>query len=64
VRTVAIWIFGLLAGAICGGMLGEILLPYDAGAFWGMLGGLFTFACARLWFAPAKPATEKTKGGR
>jgi hypothetical protein len=45
-------------------MLGEILLPYDAGAFWGMLGGLFTFACARLWFAPAKPATEKTKGGR
>jgi heme/copper-type cytochrome/quinol oxidase subunit 1 len=57
-RTVAIWIFGLLASAFIGGMVGARLQPpysYD----WeipGALAGMFTFACLRLWLAaPSKP---------
>jgi len=52
-RTIAIWVFGLLASAIVGGFIG-----YQMGGgevFWaillGALGGLFAFACARLIFA-------------
>jgi len=56
-RTVAIWIFGLLASAIIGGLVGSRLEPmysYDWGV-WGALAGMFAFACLRLWLAaPSK----------
>jgi hypothetical protein len=53
VRTVAIWVFGLLASAIVGSLLGSRMEPpysYDWGV-WGALAGMFTFACLRLWLA-------------
>ena len=57
-RTIAIWIFGLLASAIIGGLVGSRLQPmysYDW-EVWGALAGMFTFACLRLWLAaPSKP---------
>jgi hypothetical protein len=56
-RTVAIWIFGLLASAIIGGLVGSRLEPrYSSDwGFWGVLAGMLTFACLRLWLAaPSK----------
>jgi hypothetical protein len=48
---IAIWIFGLLASMIFGGMIGAWLLR---NGFLGMLAGTFTFVCFRLWLtAPA-----------
>jgi hypothetical protein len=56
-RTIAIWVFGLLASAIIGGLVGSRLQPpysYDWG-MWGALAGMFAFACLRLWLAaPSK----------
>jgi hypothetical protein len=49
-KSIAVWVFGLLAAAIFGGMVGSRLVPGD-GPFLGVLGGLFAFACARLWVA-------------
>jgi hypothetical protein len=49
-KSVAVWGFGLLAAAIFGGMVGSRLVPGD-GPLLGVLGGLFAFACARLWAA-------------
>jgi hypothetical protein len=58
-RTIAIWIFGLLASAIIGGLVGSRLEPTysDGWGFWGVLAGMLTFACLRLWLA----APSKTK---
>jgi hypothetical protein len=56
-RTIAVWIFGLLASAIFGGLIADRFLSsgYDSMAVWGFLGGMFAFACARLWLAtPSK----------
>jgi len=56
-RTFAIWIFGLLASMIVGGMIGAQLdaLHHDFFGsiywFWGILAGDFIFACLRLWLA-------------
>lgn len=49
-RTFFIWLFGLLAGAIFGGILGSHLSG-DGGVLLGFLGGMLAFACFRLWFA-------------
>lgn len=46
-RRIAVWVFGVLASGIFGGLIGE-KLDYDGG-FWGFLGGTFAFACVRLW---------------
>lgn len=57
-RTLAIWVFGLLAGAIIGGFLGSMYdaaaNPYGGGVgpLFGTLGGMCAFACLRLWLAP------------
>jgi hypothetical protein len=57
VRTIAIWVFGLLASAIVGALVGS---RFDVGysgdyGIWGALAAMFAFACARLWLAaPAK----------
>jgi hypothetical protein len=60
-RAIAIWIFGLLASFIVGGLISlHFGDPRDAGLtalyIWGgALAGLFTFACLRLWLAaPSK----------
>ena len=61
-RTIAIWIFGLLASTIIGGFAGGLVShlsgssPYDqTPELLGALAGMFTFACLRLWLAaPSK----------
>jgi hypothetical protein len=60
-RTIAIWIFGLLASAIIGAFAGILaghfsdMSPYASTELWGALAGMFTFACIRLWLAaPSK----------
>ena len=56
-RTVAIWVCGLLACAIIGGLIGSGLAPpytYDWGV-WGALAGMLAFACLRLWLGGLVP---------
>jgi hypothetical protein len=53
-RTAAIWIFGLLACGIFGGVVAE-LLGNGNGPI-GIVGGMCAFACLRLWLGGAKPA--------
>jgi hypothetical protein len=47
-----------------GGLLGNHLGPNSDGGFWGVLGGAFAFACARLWLSerqrPNKPDSKWT----
>ena len=47
-RRIAIWVFGLLASGIFGGLIGQ-QLDYSDGGFLGFLGGAFAFTCFRLW---------------
>jgi len=60
VRTTAIWVFGLVAAAIIGGFIGSAydttFNPYGGGAggFFGAIGAICIFACARLWLSPKK----------
>jgi len=46
-RRIFICVFGTLAFATFGGLIGQNL-SYDGGVF-GVLGGAFSFACLRLW---------------
>ncbi|MGY3034755.1 hypothetical protein ACVIIV_003925 [Bradyrhizobium sp. USDA 4354] len=50
-RTFGIWVFGLLASAIFGGLIGDRLYTGIGtdGGFFGILAGAFAFACMRLW---------------
>jgi hypothetical protein len=51
-RTLLIWITGLLAGAVIGGALANIVDGFhgvDFPAVWGVLGGMLVFACVRQW---------------
>jgi hypothetical protein len=53
-RTVAIWISGLLASAIIGGFIGstfDTVYGDGLGSITGVLAGLLAFTCARLWLA-------------
>jgi hypothetical protein len=43
----AIWIFGLIAAGLAGGLVGNHH-GYD-GAIWGTLWGAFAFWCVRVW---------------
>jgi hypothetical protein len=59
IRTIGIWIFGLLAAAIIGGFLGsayaEHFYPHNSDGLepiFGVIGGMCVFACLRLWLAP------------
>jgi hypothetical protein len=52
IRTVAIWICGLLASAIIGGIVGARFGTEDA--VWGVIAGPLVFTCARLWLASGK----------
>lgn len=49
-RTFGIWFFGLIAGMLIGGLVGNHL-NYSDGAFFGIIAGMAVFACARLWLA-------------
>ena len=54
-RTIGIWVFGLLASAIIGAMIGAFmgaLVDGDNWWFYGFWAGLFGFACIRLWLGP------------
>jgi hypothetical protein len=46
-RSLATWIFGVLASMIAGGMVGIWLA--DIGLIWGILVGGYSFAFLRLW---------------
>jgi hypothetical protein len=61
-RNIGIWIFGLLASAIVGGFAASLFdKDYaDHSAFWGVLAGVFGFACLRLWLGGPK-ANEKER---
>lgn len=48
-RTFALWVFGLLASAIFGGVIGVYMDPYGGTFFFTIPGCMFAFACARLW---------------
>lgn len=45
-RTIAIWVFGLLASAIVGTVIGAVLMEQGAGL--GLIAGLAIFASGRL----------------
>jgi hypothetical protein len=53
-RTIVIWISGLLASAIFGGFIGstfDSVYGDGRGMIAGAFAGLLTFICARLWLA-------------
>ena len=58
-RTATIWVAGLLASGIFGGLIGDKFLSrpwFEAGGgleggIWGFLGGVLAFTCLRLWLA-------------
>ena len=54
-RTIGIWVFGLLASALIGGMIAARLETgfYSRGSeSWGAVAAMCAFACLRLWLAP------------
>ena len=58
IRTIAIWVFGLLGSGIAGNLIGGAL-AYDGGIE-GFFAGAFGFACLRLWLttSPQTPHSE------
>jgi hypothetical protein len=58
VRVVAIWIFGILACGIAGGLIGA-QLDYRDGGPWGFLAGAFAFSCLRLWLSEKASKNSK-----
>ena len=57
IRTVGIWVFGLVASAMIGFAIGAYFQLPDGpsgGALWCMIAALGIFTCARLWLAPGK----------
>ena len=50
VRTIAIWISGLVAAAIFGGVITDFLIGHvREGGILGAVGGPMAFICFRLW---------------
>jgi hypothetical protein len=60
-RTIGIWIFGVLASAIVGGLIGSRMEPAYSNdwGLWGVLAGIFAFACLRLWLAGTPSKNSK-----
>ena len=61
IRTLAIWIFGLLASAIIGGFIGSILDTSRYGGVglpFGVIAGVCVFACLRLSPVPGADTTR------
>jgi hypothetical protein len=60
-RTFGIWAFGILASAIVGGIVGSRFDEYYSGGLnmiLGVLAGVFTFACIRLWLGQWREASD------
>ena len=56
-RTIALWVFGLFASGMIGGMIANHFgFGQNDTAIFGGLACMAAFACVRLW------ATEKRKG--
>jgi hypothetical protein len=53
-RTFALWVFGLFASGIFGSMVGSWFWPSAEYGFFGFIGGMCAFACARLWLGSPK----------
>jgi hypothetical protein len=51
IRTIGIWVSGLLASGIFGAALGSFLVSNSNGdaALWGFFAGFLGFICLRLW---------------
>lgn len=51
-RTLAIWVLGVLAAWIWGGLIGAALETklYGSAELLGAIAGVAAFACARLWW--------------
>jgi hypothetical protein len=47
-RVIAIWVFGLFASALIGGMIAHYFYGSDVDVF-GALAGMAAFACGRIW---------------
>ena len=69
-RTFGIWLFGILASAIIGGVIGGVagsrLDDIGTGELMiilGMLAGVFSFACIRLWLTSRIDTGEGAKSG-
>jgi hypothetical protein len=59
-RTFGIWLFGLLASAIIGGLVGSAFNgPYGGdNGVWGALAIMLAFACVRLWLGQARKTSN------
>jgi hypothetical protein len=58
-RTIAIWIFGLLASGLVGGLIGFLIdRSGGLGPLVGVLAGLFAFPCIRLWLAERRESKK------
>ena len=57
-KAIPIWIFGMLASGIFGGLIGHWLWA-PIGQPLGSLGGIFAFACLRLWLTEGSPADSE-----
>jgi hypothetical protein len=51
-QKVALWVCGLIAGGIIGALAS--LLVSDGAVVLGLIGGMFAFATARLWFTSGR----------
>jgi hypothetical protein len=50
-RTIGIWFFGIIASAMVGGIICEIIIPYPQQSQQGLIAGPAIFACVRLLLA-------------
>jgi hypothetical protein len=60
IRTATIWITGLSASAILGGLIAEryFSFGFDENGGWGVLAGVSAFTCARLWISSRRASTQ------
>jgi hypothetical protein len=55
-RLIALWVFGLFASAIVGGVLATRYMSYGMELF-GAAAAMCAFACARLWSTETRKDT-------
>jgi hypothetical protein len=54
-RTLALWISGLIASAMVGGFVVELAFPnWFGGSAPGSVAGMAAFTCARLWLTETR----------
>lgn len=58
-RAVGIWVFGIFASGLIGGVIGSRLESgYSDDSLPGFFAGVFAFACFRLWFTHGGKASN------